>query len=44
MMVLDDEETTVASNETNKASLVESVGSKAIIPALRTGCNEKVEV
>ena len=42
-MILNDEEATVASNEVNKASLVESVGPKVTTSALRTGCSEKVE-
>ena len=42
-MIPDDEEATVASNETNISSLVESVGSQVTTPALRTGCSEKVE-
>ena len=42
-MIPNDEEATVASNEANKSSLVESVGSKVTTPALRTGCSEKVE-
>ena len=42
-MIPNDEEATVVSNEANKASLVELVGSKVTTPALRTGCIEKVE-
>ena len=42
-MIPNDEETTVASNEANKSSFVESVGSKVTTPTLRTGCSEKVE-
>ena len=42
-MILNDEEAAIASNEVNKAWLVESVGLKLATPALRTGCSEKVE-
>ena len=42
-MIPNDEEATVASNEANKSSLVESVESKVTTPALRTGCIENVE-
>ena len=42
-MIQNDEEATIAPNEANKASMVESVGSKVTTPALRTGCSERVE-